>query len=318
MKDLENAPSSTKFVATAGYMVCSSLMLMVNKLSIHYLPKPGIVLLIQFLTSAMFAFIIGASGVAEVDNLTWDKIQKFWPAVLAQLATIFSGVKALQYSNVETFVVFRASVPLVLSFLDYKFLGRQLPGARSALCLGGLLVGTAIYALTDSQFEVHGYKWIGIWYCAFAFDQAYLKHVVQTVPMTVFGGVYYQNTLGSVGLFALCIATREFDDVSVASWGPMVWGPLLTSCVLGMGLSTFAYRVRAMTSATAFAILGNVCKIVTVLLNWMIWDKHCSHTGLAGLMLCLVCAYFYEPAPRRAVPATDPEDGQLLVETSTR
>lgn len=318
MKDLESASKGTKFIATTGYMVCSSLMLMVNKLSVHYLPKPGIVLLIQFLSSAMFAFIIGASGVAEVDNLTWEKVQNFWPAVLAQLATIFSGVKALQYSNVETFVVFRASVPLVLSFLDYKFLGRELPGTRSALCLGGLLLGTAIYTITDSQFEVHGYKWIGIWYIAFAFDQAYLKHVVQTVPMTAFGGVYYQNALGSVGLLALCIVTNEFHDVDVTSWNAMVWGPLLTSCLLGMGLSTFAYRVRAMTSATAFAILGNVCKIVTVLLNWMIWDKHCSPTGLAGLLLCLACAYFYKPAPRRPVPESDPEEEAVLVETNTK
>ena len=79
--------------------------------------------------------------------------------------------------------------------------------------------------------------------------------------MTAFGGVYYQNALGSVGLLALCIVTNEFHDVDVTSWNAMVWGPLLTSCLLGMGLSTFAYRVRAMTSATAFAILGNVCKV---------------------------------------------------------
>ena len=72
--------------------------------------------------------------------------------------------------------------------------------------------------------------------------------------MTAFGGVYYQNALGSVGLLALCIVTNEFHDVDVTSWNAMVWGPLPTSCLLGMGLSTFA-------SATAFAIIGNVCKV---------------------------------------------------------
>jgi GDP-mannose transporter len=281
---------------------------------VHHLPKPGIVLLTQFISSAIFAWTIGATGLSKVDNLTWEKVSKFWPAVCAQLATIFSGVKALQFCNVETFIVFRASVPLVLSFLDYKFLGRELPGLRSFLCLAGLLLGTTLYTLTDAQFEIHGYKWIAFWYCAFAFDQAYLKHVVDTVPMTPFGGVYYQNTLGSVGLLAIAFISGEFDGtVTPMSWGWHVWFPLGLSCLLGMGLSTFAYRLRAMTSATVFAILGNVCKVVTVLLNWLIWDKHCSPTGLVGLSVCLVCAYLYVPAPRRP-KQEDPEPSTTKAE----
>ena len=63
----------------------------------------------------------------------------------------------------ETFIVFRASVPLFLCLIDYKFLGRELPGTRSALCLSGLLFGTLLYTMTDSYFEIHGYKWIAVW-----------------------------------------------------------------------------------------------------------------------------------------------------------
>lgn len=299
--DSEKQPRSSKAIATVGYMFCSSLMLMVNKLSVHYLPKPSVVLLAQFISSAIFAWTIGATGLSEVDPLTWEKVSKFWPAVTAQLATIFSGVKALQYCNVETFIVFRASVPLVLCFLEYKFLGRELPDKQSALCLAGLLFGSCLYIATDVHFEVHGYYWIGIWYVAFNFDLAYLKHVVDTVKMTPFGGVYYQNTLGSVGLLAIAVLSGDIDStLAPMSWERNVWVCVGTSCVLGMGLSTFSYRLRAMTSATAFAILGNVCKIVTVLMNWLFWDKHCTSTGLFGLMVCLVSAYFYKQSPRRA------------------
>merc|ERR1711865_389410 len=301
MSDSEGSSQQTKAIATVGYMVCSSLMLMVNKLSVHHLPKPGVVLLFQFISSAVFAKTLGVTGIAEVDALTVDKAKKFAPAVCAQLGTIFSGVKALQYSNVETFIVFRASVPIILAGLEYKFLGRELPGSRSTICLLGLLVGTLLYTFTDSSFEIHGYKWIAIWYCFFTLDQAYLKHVVETVPMTAFGGVYYQNTLGSVGLLAISFAAGELEtSLAPSTWGMNVWLPLLSSCVLGMGLSAFAYRLRKMTSATVFAILGNVCKVATVILNWLIWDKHCSPTGLMGLTLCLVCAYFYKPAAKRS------------------
>jgi solute carrier family 35 protein len=221
-RDSEDTPVATKALVTGGYMACSALMLMVNKLSIHYLPAPGVVLLIQFITSAIFAKIIGVTGIDEVDALTLDKTKRFVPAVCAQLMTIFSGMKALQYSNVETFIVFRASVPLFLCLIDYKFLGRELPGTRSALCLSGLLFGTLLYTMTDSAFQIHGYKWIGVWYAAFAFDQAYLKHVVETVKMTPFGGVYYQNTLGSVGLFFIALVSGEFSGDN-PKFHPATW-----------------------------------------------------------------------------------------------
>ena len=38
---------------------------------------------------------------------------------------------SLQYSNVETFITFRSSTPLVLSLCDYFFLGRAWPNTRS-------------------------------------------------------------------------------------------------------------------------------------------------------------------------------------------
>ena len=50
--------------------------------------------------------------------------------------------------NVETFIIFRASTPLVVSVLDVLFLGRQLPDLRSAFCLLALLLCAAGYALT--------------------------------------------------------------------------------------------------------------------------------------------------------------------------
>jgi solute carrier family 35 protein len=53
-------------------------------------------------------------------------------------------VRARPRSNVETFIVFRSSTPLVISLLDYLFLGRTWPTARSWLALGGILVGAIV------------------------------------------------------------------------------------------------------------------------------------------------------------------------------
>ena len=72
-------------------------------------------------------------------------------------------MRTIEYVNVETFIVFRASTPVVISLLDYVFLGRALPSARSWMALIGLVAGATLYVYTDASFEVTGYFWLGVW-----------------------------------------------------------------------------------------------------------------------------------------------------------
>jgi len=59
----EDSPSRLTF-AVCGYATCSSLMLIMNKLSVHFLPAPGFVLLLQLLTSAFATWAAGACAAA--------------------------------------------------------------------------------------------------------------------------------------------------------------------------------------------------------------------------------------------------------------
>jgi GDP-mannose transporter len=66
-------------------------------------------------------------------------------------------------------------------------------------------------------------------------------------------------------------------------------------------------------------VIGNSCKLLTIVINCTIWDKHASPFGIACLLACLVCAYFYEQAPLRCVSpplGSDPEagDGVQLIQ----
>lgn len=63
-------------------------------------------------------------------------MKKFWIVAFVFLGTIFTNIKTLQYANVETFIVFRSSTPMLIAVLDYFFLGRELPDRRRAsLCV---------------------------------------------------------------------------------------------------------------------------------------------------------------------------------------
>ena len=79
-------------------------------------------------------------------------------------------------------------------------------------------------------------------------------------------------------------------------------------------MSYFAFLCRAQVSATHFTVIGNVCKLLTVLINVCIWDKHATPMGLGFLFLCLVAAFLYKPSPKRAPPPQLPEQEALVKE----
>jgi len=281
--------------AALGYMMCSSLMLVVNKVAVHFLQAPNFVLLAQLFVSAAAVWILGLLGFIKVDRLEWRKVRGFMGVASIFCLTIFTNMKTLQYANVETFMVFRFSTPLAISICDYLFLGRELPSKRSWVCLLTLLLGAVGYVKFDKDFVVTGYMWVGIWYVVFCLDQVYIKHVVDSVKMeSNWGRVYYSNLLPCLPLAMGYYAEHEELTFTQASTGA-----LLLSCALGVGMSYFAFLARSLVSATYFTIIGNVCKILTIIINVSIWDKHASPVGIACLLLCLVGTYFYEQAPLR-------------------
>jgi GDP-mannose transporter len=88
----------------------------------------------------------------------------FSHGILPPLAgTLFSNIKVLVYSNVETFITFRSSTPLVLSVFDYIFLGRELPGGRSIFSILLLVASCGGYTYFDKGFRLEAYTWLCVW-----------------------------------------------------------------------------------------------------------------------------------------------------------
>jgi GDP-mannose transporter len=237
--------------------------------------------------------------VVVVDALTWSKVKAFAPVSLTFVTLIFANIKTLQYANVETFIVFRSSTPVLISLCEFFFLGRQLPALHGWLCLLLMVAGAAAYAYTDAAFKLSGYSWVAVWYVVFVFDQIYVKHVVTTVKMdSMWGRVFYSNLL-AVPLL-LCTGTLS-DEAStlLENWSIPGGLALAASCVAGLSMSYFSWSARAQLSASHFTVIGNICKVLTVTLNVMIWDQHATNAGLLALSVTLGAAFAYSPAPLR-------------------
>lgn len=120
-------------------------------------------------------------------------------------------------------------------------------------------------------------------------SQVYIKYVCDTVAMTNWGRVYYTNLLSCVPVFFLVFAFQEGDVIlgkdGVHEWNVASVAALLVSCVVGIAMSYSAFLLRAMVSATSFTVVGIMCKVATVVINCLIWDKHASALGLAALAI---------------------------------
>lgn len=172
-------------------------------------------------------------------------------------------------------------------------------------CATGAWCGTCQCRGPDAAARAGGYAFCGLWYCIFCCDQVYLKHVTTSVEMdSNWGRVLYSNFLASVPLFFLCFG--EGDAILAASNEDLA--VVGVTVVLGTAMSYYAWLARSLVSATLFTILGNVCKVLSIGINVMFWDKHASPIGITCLVFCLVAAYLYKQAPLRNPSGALPTD----------
>lgn len=289
--------------AIAYYSTCSSCLLIVNKVSLHVLPAPVLLLSMQLWFAVAVVLALRAMGLLRVERLSWSTGTSFFPVVASFLATLFSNAKVLQFSNVETFITFRSSTPLILCLCDYAFLGRHLPSARSFTCLIGLVASSAGYALVDHGFDIRAYSWLGVWFVSFTVYEVVVKQLCDTLAeIDNWTRVVYTNAMaGAILAIASPLAKSELAALESASSSLTAqgWAILLLSCVIGIGMSHSAYVLRSACSATLSAVVGIVCKVVTVLINIAIWDRHATKVELMFLALGLLSGALYQQAPLR-------------------
>ena len=103
------------------------------------------------------------------------------------VTTLFANMKSIQLAPVDTFICLRSTTPLILAVLDYFFLGRDLPSAKSLASLIGIAMGVVMYVNIDSNFSVQAYLWIVVWYVVSIFEIVYVKHLVLPIAMTTWG-----------------------------------------------------------------------------------------------------------------------------------
>ncbi|KAK4283378.1 hypothetical protein QN277_000332 [Acacia crassicarpa] len=310
----------------AGYCLSASLLSIINKWAVMKFPYPGALTALQYFTSAAGVFICGRFKFIEHDSLDLLTMWRFLPAAIIFYLSLFTNSELLLHANVDTFIVFRSAVPIFVAVGETLFLHQPWPSLKTWLSLGTIFLGSVIYVLTDYQFTVMAYSWAMAYLVSMSIDFVYIKHVVMTIGLNTWGLVLYNN-LEALLLFPLELLImgelkkikHEFSDDS--DWQSFqVILPVGLSCLFGLSISFFGFSCRRAISATGFTVLGIVNKLLTVVINLVIWDKHSTWVGTVGLLICMLGGILYQQstskpkAPTQVTAQESDEEQQKLLE----
>lgn len=226
-------------LAVIGYSLCSSTMLLANKMALEYLPSPSTVSLIQIVFATVAVIGIKFAGF-DVDWFDWEKTKAYAIYVVIFVAAIYTNMQALKSSNVETVIVFRACSPIAVCVFEYIYLNRSYPTMRSSMSMLAVAVGAIFYCMSDSQLALKGisaYYWVLLYFVLITVEMTYGKQITSTVQMqSVWGPVLYCNAFSVVPMFLLSYGTGELNSDALTAMETVPfhgWMVILFSCVVG-------------------------------------------------------------------------------------
>lgn len=263
-------------------------------------PYPGALTALQYFTSAFGVVIFGWLKLLEHDKLDLVTMWRFLPAAFMFYLSLFTNSELLLHANVDTFIVFRSVVPIFVAIGETLFLHQPWPKLKTWLSLATIFGGSLVYVMTDYQFSMKAYMWALAYLVSMSIDFVYIKHVVMTIGLNTWGLVLYNN-LEALMLFPVELLVMgelkkiEHEIRDESDWHSLgVLLPVGLSCLFGLAISFFGFSCRKAISATGFTVLGIVNKLLTVVINLVVWDKHSTLVGTIGLLICMSGGIMYQ------------------------
>ena len=312
------AQQASVYGIAAGYCISASLLSIINKWAVMKFPYPGALTALQYFTSAFGVLLCGWLKLVEHDRLELLTMWRFLPAAVIFYLSLFTNSELLLHANVDTFIVFRSAVPIFVAVGETLYLNQPWPSISTWASLATIFGGSVLYVLTDYQFTLTAYSWALAYLISMSIDFVYIKHVVMTIGLNTWGLVLYNN-LEALMLFPMELLImgelkkiqHEISDES--DWHSFsVALPVGLSCLFGLAISFFGFSCRRAISATGFTVLGIVNKLLTVVINLVIWEKHSTAVGTVGLLVCMAGGVLYQQStvkPKAVTPEVKAEMG---------
>jgi hypothetical protein len=312
-------------VGVSSWMVCSVGMLLCNKRAIHSFPVPCTLVGIQFAFTAVVVVAVARSSIhigSRSDVLRWARVIPFFSGM------ILSSILALKYAPMTLVITMRALSPLISLPFEMLFPTPIRISLPMILALMLSLVGAGMY-IFDMEWNSGSIAGVG-WALANNFlavvdrllQRMMLSSEQDPVDISKPGVTLLNNVLGMVPLFIGGLLSNEFASVPEAIGGldslKMFW--VISSCVVGAGISYTGIWVASLISATSFLVLINANKFLIIFLEVFIMKvKHLTSLQVAGATLSILAGVAYGKARdvAHAEEETESEEEEDDDETDT-
>jgi len=297
---LAAAAAKEKVVWITIYSLCSSSMLVINKLAVSSNGLPTVVSGAQLAVSAAVVAAMEVSGANVLGPFERKRIVPFVVYTTMFAAGLFSNMKALMLTNVGAVIAARCCLPLIVCVIEWAFMGRMFPNARSVASLFGVVISASFYITNDTGVSVDGGEgmfWLLLWWLLLAAQMTYGKHLTDNIQMTQWERVFYTNALAIPPTIVLYFVTGENEMDMKNGDGALFY--LALSCVVGVAISYSGWRCRSVITATTFTLVGVLNKMATIAFTIIMWPKDFSVLKTLALFACVGFGLLYVDAPKR-------------------
>lgn len=292
--------------ACAMYSSCSVGMVLVNKSlasSYNYLIDGNLNVLL-----VVFQAVIAVICVSFCKQMKWVEYPSFnsrtalqWcPVNILFCLMLFTGMASLQHNNVPIVTVFKNITNIFTSAGDWYFFGTKISiliMLSFAIMLGG--------AIAAAEVDIH-ITFTGLfWMLANCFSTSgyvlYLKFATQTVDLTKFGMVFYNNLLCTLILLPVASAMGQlrlfYNTPKIHTWAYFIKNVL--AGFVGFFLNFASLNCVAQTGPTTYAIIGSLNKIPISIFGWLLFDADITPRTWLFIVVSFLGGFLYSYAKIR-------------------
>lgn len=296
---------SLTFVALT-FCVSGSLLTVLNKQIMTYLPTPNVVLFAQNTVTVLLLWCGKFFHGMQLEPIQARKARRWFSLVVLFYTMLASSLLALEAVIATTLIVQRNLCTVSIAFLDYLYFGtvqtRQRIFAIIGMCLGSVVY---VYSSTErtSQFGPAGYAWLIVNILATTAYQIRVKSLVNELAMNSWTMTYYNNLLSIPMCVGIAVWQRElqrFQEFTRTGITAPRIACLLISCTLGFCLSVSAFQLNRLISPTSITILNNTNKFILLFFTACFMDYSAlSAPSVLAAAIVMICAAYYSVSGRK-------------------
>lgn len=275
------------------YLLISAALLNVNKFALRHVQAPYCLTLLQMTFTWVLLLLAGLFGNLRLsirDALRFTSTGVFWSLPLA------FNMQVLVYLNPETAVMFRVLTLVGVAVGDWVYFGKQFKFNEIASIMT-IITGAVTYVRNDLQFVPVGYLWGAAYWASMIVSLLFVKATfAATKDVGSWEKTTYLNMNGSIVLVLLVYMIESDRIVQLKTvllsehFGALsIW----SSCVLGLAIGYVATITRDELSATAFDVLSNFSKFITILASVYFFKTKHNAASMCGLFFALTGGALY-------------------------